>query len=496
MTRIYPSIRRQGESFRATCETESERARAKALTWHGDTPIVAPSLPDCMSAPLVQSSSVNARNHVMTRRRAHILERAQAQLSGSACGLTTRKKGKGRQVSQATEDISFSCVSDFGSRSESSTEPAAPISDGDSVFSTPEAQSELRANSQPCQKSTSRAWYEFDLAVLVALVSPVGHWLTGGDHIKNLFMLILLIYYLHQIIEVPWTIYQKARLQRPSSNSPTTTAEEKYQQIAASELRKIELLFLFLTALSPFLGAVFLHHATAATIGLEAVSWFNVSLFVLATGMRPWAHIVERLKQRTSDLHEVVQCPIPPSVAATTGELTDRLHKLTRSIGKLEKNARRNEVKRMELREDIYHDIDEMSGILRNHERRQVRHESKIKDMEDTLKRVKNGQTKRIPTGLISLPLYLLRYVLPSWVYMLPYRILVRTVYAASTSPKNGKLAQSQSLSPSSTPKPIMEEGCPLLAQSTHVTSGVLSRIGYVAMLPLRTILRMVLRRY
>jgi hypothetical protein len=47
----------------------------------------------------------------------------------------------------------------------------------------------------------SRAWYEFDLAVVVALVSPVGNWLTGGDHIKNILLIVLLILYLHQIIE-------------------------------------------------------------------------------------------------------------------------------------------------------------------------------------------------------------------------------------------------------------------------------------------------------
>lgn len=48
---------------------------------------------------------------------------------------------------------------------------------------------------------TSRAWYEFDLAVVAALVSPIGNWLTGGDHIKNLLLVVLLIFYLHQIIE-------------------------------------------------------------------------------------------------------------------------------------------------------------------------------------------------------------------------------------------------------------------------------------------------------
>lgn len=47
----------------------------------------------------------------------------------------------------------------------------------------------------------SRSWYKFDLAVVVALVSPVGNWLTGGDYIKNLILVAFLIFYLHQIIE-------------------------------------------------------------------------------------------------------------------------------------------------------------------------------------------------------------------------------------------------------------------------------------------------------
>ena len=42
---------------------------------------------------------------------------------------------------------------------------------------------------------------DLDLSIIVALVSPIGNWLTGGDHIKNVFLIILLIFYLHQIIE-------------------------------------------------------------------------------------------------------------------------------------------------------------------------------------------------------------------------------------------------------------------------------------------------------
>ncbi len=43
-----------------------------------------------------------------------------------------------------------------------------------------------RSDPQSPTSQNRRAWYEFDLAVVVALVSPIGSWLTGGDHVKNL----------------------------------------------------------------------------------------------------------------------------------------------------------------------------------------------------------------------------------------------------------------------------------------------------------------------
>ncbi len=51
------------------------------------------------------------------------------------------------------------------------------------------------------KRSGMSRWAELDLSIIVALVSPIGNWLTGGDHIKNVFLIILLIFYLHQIVE-------------------------------------------------------------------------------------------------------------------------------------------------------------------------------------------------------------------------------------------------------------------------------------------------------
>lgn len=57
-------------------------------------------------------------------------------------------------------------------------------------------------NSQESQQEAhQKAWYEFDLAVVLVLISPIGNWLTGGDHIRNLVFLLLLVFYLRQVIE-------------------------------------------------------------------------------------------------------------------------------------------------------------------------------------------------------------------------------------------------------------------------------------------------------
>jgi hypothetical protein len=208
-------------------------------------------------------------------------------------------------------------------------------------------------------------------------------------------------------------------------------------------------------------------------IGPESVSWFNVGLFVMATGMRPWAHLVERLRKRTSDLHEIIQYPIPPDII-TTGKLIDRLEELSRRIDKLEKTTRKNETKTMELREDVYRNIDEMSvkmdGIVRRHKKRQARQESRVKGVEDTLRHLKSGQPQQeLPIVFRLFPVSLFLHVVPSWLYLPLYRTFIHSFYPSPLQSSNSR-----------------KEG--------YV--GFLSHIGHIATIPLRIIVGMVLGEY
>ncbi|KXN83192.1 hypothetical protein AN958_01706 [Leucoagaricus sp. SymC.cos] len=182
-------------------------------------------------------------------------------------------------------------------------------------------------------ETPAKAWYEFDFAVVLALISPVGNWLTGGDHLKNVLFVALLVFYLHQIIEVPWKLYQTARRRRRPSSLPPLTSEDKYRELAISELRKLELFCLAITAASPFIGAHLLRCAMKAVLGPESISWFSTGLFVMATGMRPWSHLVERISQRTASLQDFIH--YPPSTPTQHNE-KDELKALVRRIDDLE----------------------------------------------------------------------------------------------------------------------------------------------------------------
>ncbi|KAJ3833883.1 hypothetical protein F5878DRAFT_728546 [Lentinula raphanica] len=102
------------------------------------------------------------------------------------------------------------------------------------------------------QPAQARSWYEFDLAVVAALVSPIGQWLTGGDHIKNLLLVMLLVFYLHQIIEIPWTLYYNARPRVKPHSTRLPAADDFHARRATSELRFLEFFFLSFAIVSPF----------------------------------------------------------------------------------------------------------------------------------------------------------------------------------------------------------------------------------------------------
>jgi hypothetical protein len=47
----------------------------------------------------------------------------------------------------------------------------------------------------------SSSWADLDLSIIVAVIAPLVNWLTGSDQLKNLFLVLFLVVYLHQLVQ-------------------------------------------------------------------------------------------------------------------------------------------------------------------------------------------------------------------------------------------------------------------------------------------------------
>ncbi|KAF5390814.1 hypothetical protein D9757_004511 [Collybiopsis confluens] len=221
----------------------------------------------------------------------------------------------------------------------------------------------------------ARSWYEFDLAVFVALVSPIGQWLTGGDHVKNILFVVLLIFYLHQVIEIPWILYHNSRPRLPPRSSHPPAAQSSHVKRAASELRLLEFFFFTLAVASPFLGVNLLRYVTYAVTGQDIHSWFSIGLFVLATGVRPWSHLVQRFTQRVTDLHDIVHYESSPNKGETedVSEMKHQLEALSSRLVDMEKSMIKMQKKLTKDTNEVYDYIDEqidpVEQMVKKHEK-------------------------------------------------------------------------------------------------------------------------------
>ncbi|KAI0752085.1 hypothetical protein C8Q74DRAFT_1308698 [Fomes fomentarius] len=239
-----------------------------------------------------------------------------------------------------------------------------------------------RAPATPPVSTTKKSgfWTDLDLSIIVALVSPIGNWLTGGDHIKNLFLIILLIFYLHQIIEIPWQLYLAARprkLEHRVATSPTgdDARAAHLTSLAEGELQRSEIFYLVLSIVSPFIGAIFLRYVLNALGDTNSLTWFSTTLFVLATGIRPWSHLINRLRDRTHELHTALHFPDEESLVHMYEQSERKLRSTLRRVDTLERELLnlRDTVKRLEQLREVCDDLTEILGDVERAAKRSER---------------------------------------------------------------------------------------------------------------------------
>jgi len=152
--------------------------------------------------------------------------------------------------------------------------------------------------------------------ILFAVIPPMGALIFGKSDIWSDFLLLLLIaFYLYNIIKVPWELYYAARSRRVINENTTQDqtldpTQEAIKNQAIKELQRQELYALTLVVASPIIGGYTLHGAKMYMTDYDKyISHFNIVLFVFAAGIRPLMHIANLAKNRTLHLQEQVHYP-------------------------------------------------------------------------------------------------------------------------------------------------------------------------------------------
>lgn len=188
-------------------------------------------------------------------------------------------------------------------------------------------------------------------------------------------ILLIVAFYLYQVVRVPWELYYASRTRRIAesvaslSGSSESLVSEKIRRrrgAAAAELRNQELLALLLCVISPFLGSQLLYYVRGALSEPERyINPFNVRLFVLASGIKPWSHFVKLIKRRSLFLQSEVHYPVE-SVTL----LQDQVQSLTEEIDHLKRSlASKTDVRH--LRDGIDQPLTELSKAMRRYERKE-----------------------------------------------------------------------------------------------------------------------------
>ncbi|KAK1217046.1 hypothetical protein PQX77_020320 [Marasmius sp. AFHP31] len=369
-----------------------------------------------------------------------------------------------------------------------------------------------------------RSWYEFDLTVVAALVSPIGNWLTGGDHVKNVVLVLLLLFYLHQIIEVvrldptvPWSLYHKARPRDrpPHIRSIHTSAEDRYRDLASTELRKIEFFLLTFATFSPFIGAYLIQLISISVLGKNSFSWFSISLFVLATGVRPWSHVVQRIAGRVTDLHDIVH--YPAHHPASNGDFRTELEDLRKQFQQLNSSITQLQNKSASSAQEMYDYVDDALDVVEKSMKRQEKkcekQEGKFKELELTMNGLKRTNRPKLPPMVLvnenppsssSRRRNLLERISSLLSYLFPF--LFRQSTTTTTTPKGAYHSEGRTSPPStvtrySVPSPsspggletIVEESGSTEAAFLNLPAKLFLRFAWFATFPLRSVSRMVL---
>ena len=204
------------------------------------------------------------------------------------------------------------------------------------------------------------------------------------------------------------TSSQNSRPATPSQSqrgtSPPTSPPNKAFRAATSELRVHELLALAACFIGPLVGAWLLHHIRAQlsrpSEGL--VSNYNLTIFLLASELRPLSHLIKLVQARTLHLQRTVSTNPhtsdgpPPLSPNTIKDLTSRLSELETHIADsaISPTSPKNPQNQLpditaNIRQSLQPDLDALNRAVRRYEKRSVllsmQTEKRLQDLESRM---------------------------------------------------------------------------------------------------------------
>ncbi|CAO1637853.1 unnamed protein product [Sympodiomycopsis kandeliae] len=244
-----------------------------------------------------------------------------------------------------------------------------------------EEMAELIAARQSGEHSLG-GWHYFPL--IIGLAPPLGAILGGGqaDHWSDAILLVLSAFWLFQCLKVPHDIYYAARTRRilqqdqleleedeqeqEQHHSTEPSLRTRRRQMAIVELQRTEVIALVACIASPIVGAYLLEWLQSNLHdGSRYLNSFNIRLFTMAAGIRPWIHTFKLLRRRLLLLQEDVHYP-----SVKVESLSRRLKRLEADLSSLRKSSVSHSQVQI-LRDGLDVPLSTISRHMKKYEKRQ-----------------------------------------------------------------------------------------------------------------------------
>lgn len=171
--------------------------------------------------------------------------------------------------------------------------------------------------------------------------------------------------------------------------------------LAAAELQRHEFAYLFISIVTPFVGAALLRSVLGLVNGADSISWFSTTLFVLAAGVRPWGHLISRLRERTTSLHDTIHYPSPDTQfipASRLQAVVDRVGSLEQELSTM-KRAMAMRAYVEEMHDDLSNALQDTERAIRKQERKsesvRISFDTRFATLEKAVSRIERARGEK-----------------------------------------------------------------------------------------------------